>query len=144
MIIMFRILFIHGMTVCYFLRSKYICQKVVACFKTLHFLLVTDFTFLVNTVYYIFQQGTFPFLLNKLNSLICNFMFWFFNSKAVTCLAHGISGNYLISGSEDGVVRVWDAKTLNIVRVLKHAKGYSIVVNYCFLACEGFFIRCTF
>lgn len=45
------------------------------------------------------------------------------HSKAVTCLAYGISGNYLISGSEDGVVRVWDAKTLNIVRVLKHAKG---------------------
>lgn len=61
---MFLILFIHGMTVCYFLPSKYRCQK-VACFRTLHFLLVTDFAFLVNTVYYIFQQGTFPFLLNK-------------------------------------------------------------------------------
>ncbi|XP_050364698.1 protein ROOT INITIATION DEFECTIVE 3 [Argentina anserina] len=45
------------------------------------------------------------------------------HSKAVTCLAWGLSGNYLISGSEDGVVRVWDAKTANIVRVLRHSKG---------------------
>ncbi|KAM1527342.1 hypothetical protein FF1_016814 [Malus domestica] len=45
------------------------------------------------------------------------------HSKAVTCLAYGITGNYLLSGSEDGVIRVWDARTLNIVRVFKHAKG---------------------
>ncbi|XP_004291097.1 PREDICTED: WD repeat-containing protein 18-like [Fragaria vesca subsp. vesca] len=45
------------------------------------------------------------------------------HSKAVTCLAWGLSGNYLISGSEDGMVRVWDAKTANIIRVLKHSKG---------------------
>ncbi|XP_009359755.1 LOW QUALITY PROTEIN: protein ROOT INITIATION DEFECTIVE 3 [Pyrus x bretschneideri] len=45
------------------------------------------------------------------------------HSKAVTCLAYGITGNYLLSGSEDGVVRVWDARTHNIVRVFKHAKG---------------------
>ncbi|XP_070682840.1 protein ROOT INITIATION DEFECTIVE 3-like isoform X2 [Malus domestica] len=42
---------------------------------------------------------------------------------AVTCLAYGISGNYLISGSEDGVVRVWDARTHNLLRMFKHAKG---------------------
>ncbi|KAM1663831.1 hypothetical protein ACFXTN_039447 [Malus domestica] len=45
-------------------------------------------------------------------------------SKAVTFLAYGISGNYLISGSEDGMVRVWDARTHNILRVFKHANGY--------------------
>ncbi|TQD86966.1 hypothetical protein C1H46_027480 [Malus baccata] len=37
--------------------------------------------------------------------------------------AYGISGNYLISGSEEGVVRVWDARTHNILRMFKHAKG---------------------
>ncbi|MED6158808.1 hypothetical protein PIB30_036221 [Stylosanthes scabra] len=45
------------------------------------------------------------------------------HSKSVTCLAYGISGNLLISGSEDGMVRVWDARTHNIVRMFKYAKG---------------------
>ncbi|XP_059453662.1 protein ROOT INITIATION DEFECTIVE 3 [Corylus avellana] len=45
------------------------------------------------------------------------------HSKVVTCLAYCASGNLLISGSEDGIIRVWDAKTHNIVRVFKHAKG---------------------
>ena len=45
------------------------------------------------------------------------------NSKAVTCLAYGMSENLLISGSEDGMVRVWNARTRNIVRMFKHAKG---------------------
>lgn len=47
----------------------------------------------------------------------------FFNSKAVTCLQYGTTGNVLISGSEDGMVRVWDARTYSIIRVFKHAKG---------------------
>lgn len=45
------------------------------------------------------------------------------NSKTVTCLAYSMSGNLLISGSEDGMVRVWDARTRTNVRVFKHAKG---------------------
>ncbi|ESW11388.1 hypothetical protein PHAVU_008G025800 [Phaseolus vulgaris] len=45
------------------------------------------------------------------------------HSKAVTCLAYGMSENLLISGSEDGMVRVWNARTRNIVRMFKHAKG---------------------
>ncbi|KAH7523637.1 protein ROOT INITIATION DEFECTIVE 3 [Ziziphus jujuba] len=45
------------------------------------------------------------------------------HSNAVTCLAYGTTGNLLISGSEDGMVRVWDARTHNIVRMFKHAKG---------------------
>ncbi|TKY65025.1 ROOT INITIATION DEFECTIVE 3 protein [Spatholobus suberectus] len=45
------------------------------------------------------------------------------HSKAVTCLAYGTSENLLISGSEDGTVRVWNARTRNIVRMFKHAKG---------------------
>ncbi|KAL0017412.1 hypothetical protein SO802_004481 [Lithocarpus litseifolius] len=45
------------------------------------------------------------------------------HSKAVTCLAYCARGNLLLSGSDDGMVRVWDAKTHNIVRVFKHAKG---------------------
>ncbi|OIW05430.1 hypothetical protein TanjilG_23256 [Lupinus angustifolius] len=44
-------------------------------------------------------------------------------SKAVTCLAYGTTGDLLISGAEDGIVRVWDLRTRNIVRVFKHAKG---------------------
>ncbi|XP_057427398.1 protein ROOT INITIATION DEFECTIVE 3-like [Lotus japonicus] len=45
------------------------------------------------------------------------------HSKAVTCLAYGAAGNLLISGSEDGMVRVWNARTRNIIRTFKHAKG---------------------
>ncbi|XP_058756704.1 protein ROOT INITIATION DEFECTIVE 3-like [Vicia villosa] len=45
------------------------------------------------------------------------------HSKAVTCLAYSAGDNCLISGSEDGIVRVWNASTHNIIRVFKHAKG---------------------
>ncbi|KAK1554006.1 hypothetical protein Q3G72_006528 [Acer saccharum] len=45
------------------------------------------------------------------------------HSKAVTCLAYSIEGNLLLSGSEDGMVRIWDPRTLNIVRMFKHGKG---------------------
>ncbi|PQQ15604.1 protein ROOT INITIATION DEFECTIVE 3 [Prunus yedoensis var. nudiflora] len=58
------------------------------------------------------------------------------HSNAVTCLVYSISGNCLISGSEDGMVRVWDAKSHNIVRVFKHAKGpvnNILVINSNFL-----------
>ncbi|XP_054819626.1 protein ROOT INITIATION DEFECTIVE 3 isoform X2 [Prosopis cineraria] len=45
------------------------------------------------------------------------------HSKAVTCLTYSASENLLISGSEDGTIRVWNARTHNIVRTFKHAKG---------------------
>ncbi|KAJ9674385.1 hypothetical protein PVL29_023753 [Vitis rotundifolia] len=45
------------------------------------------------------------------------------HSKAVTCLAFAMDGILLVSGSEDGMVRVWDTKTRNIFRIFKHAKG---------------------
>ncbi|XP_020211750.1 protein ROOT INITIATION DEFECTIVE 3 [Cajanus cajan] len=45
------------------------------------------------------------------------------HSKSVTCLAYGTGENLLISGSEDGIIRVWNASTRNIVRMFKHAKG---------------------
>ncbi|CBI19506.3 hypothetical protein VitviT2T_027551 [Vitis vinifera] len=45
------------------------------------------------------------------------------HSKAVTCLAFATDGILLVSGSEDGMVRVWDTKTRNIFRIFKHAKG---------------------
>ncbi|XP_027351601.1 protein ROOT INITIATION DEFECTIVE 3 [Abrus precatorius] len=45
------------------------------------------------------------------------------HSKAVTCLAYDTSGNLLISGSEDGMVRVWNTRTRNIVRMFRHVKG---------------------
>ncbi|KAJ8763273.1 hypothetical protein K2173_026174 [Erythroxylum novogranatense] len=45
------------------------------------------------------------------------------HSKAVTCLTYSATGNLLLSGSEDGTVRVWDPKTHNTIRIFKHAKG---------------------
>ncbi|KAM7521004.1 hypothetical protein LguiB_019966 [Lonicera macranthoides] len=45
------------------------------------------------------------------------------HSKAVTCLAFSLDGLQLVAGSEDGMVRIWDTKTHNIIRVFKHAKG---------------------
>ncbi|XP_052200913.1 protein ROOT INITIATION DEFECTIVE 3 [Diospyros lotus] len=44
-------------------------------------------------------------------------------SKAVTSLAFDVDGVLLISGYEDGMVRVWDTRTRNIIRIFKHAKG---------------------
>ncbi|KAL8513870.1 hypothetical protein ACS0TY_013112 [Phlomoides rotata] len=45
------------------------------------------------------------------------------HSKAVTCLASSADGYLLVSGSEDGMVRVWDTRTRNITRVFRHTKG---------------------
>lgn len=45
------------------------------------------------------------------------------HSKAVTCLAFAVNGHHLVSGSEDGMIRVWDTRSRNIIRILKHAKG---------------------
>ncbi|KAI4339839.1 hypothetical protein MLD38_024736 [Melastoma candidum] len=44
-------------------------------------------------------------------------------SKAVTCLTHSMDGNLLVSGSEDGLVKVWDVRSGAIVRMLRHSKG---------------------
>ncbi|MBA0597153.1 protein ROOT INITIATION DEFECTIVE 3 [Gossypium raimondii] len=44
-------------------------------------------------------------------------------SKPVTCLAYSAEGNLLLSGSEDGMIRVWDVKTQNITRMFRHSKG---------------------
>ncbi|XVE55878.1 hypothetical protein DITRI_Ditri03aG0192500 [Diplodiscus trichospermus] len=46
------------------------------------------------------------------------------HSKPVTCLAYSAEGNLLLSGSEDGMIRVWDVKTQNIIRMFRHAKGF--------------------
>ncbi|OAY22940.1 protein ROOT INITIATION DEFECTIVE 3 [Manihot esculenta] len=45
------------------------------------------------------------------------------HSKPVTCLEYSANGNLLLAGSEDGMIRVWDPKSHNIVRTFKHAKG---------------------
>ncbi|CAM8975098.1 unnamed protein product [Rhodiola kirilowii] len=45
------------------------------------------------------------------------------HGKAVCCLAFDSKGVLLISGSEDGIIRVWDIRTSNIIRILKHSKG---------------------
>ena len=68
-----------------------------------------------------------------------------FNSKAVTCLAYAASGSLLLSGSEDGMVRVWNANTHNIVRMFKHAKGYLTykVPDYQSLGCFYVFFLST-
>ncbi|KAJ4966810.1 hypothetical protein NE237_018659 [Protea cynaroides] len=47
------------------------------------------------------------------------------HSNAVTCLAFSSIGTLLVSGSVDGLIRVWDTKTHNIVRIFKHAKGLN-------------------
>ncbi|XP_050214703.1 protein ROOT INITIATION DEFECTIVE 3-like [Mercurialis annua] len=44
-------------------------------------------------------------------------------SKPVTSLAFSTNGNLLLAGSEDGIIRVWDSRSHNIVRTFKHAKG---------------------
>ncbi|KAJ4834660.1 hypothetical protein Tsubulata_034486 [Turnera subulata] len=54
------------------------------------------------------------------------------HSKAVTSLTYSKSANLLLAGSEDGMIRVWDPKTHNIVRMLKHSKGP--VNNICIVA----------
>ncbi|KAF9607757.1 hypothetical protein IFM89_000104, partial [Coptis chinensis] len=40
------------------------------------------------------------------------------HSMAVSCLALNMDGNLLVSGLVDGTIRVWDTKTLQIVRML--------------------------
>lgn len=48
---------------------------------------------------------------------------FFLYSKAVTCLAYSRDGISLLSGSEDGTIRVWSTKSRHVLRVFKHAKG---------------------
>ncbi|KAK4492119.1 hypothetical protein RD792_002916 [Penstemon davidsonii] len=45
------------------------------------------------------------------------------HSKAITCLASSADGFLLVSGSEDGMIRVWDTRTRNITRIFRHTKG---------------------
>ncbi|CAH1430647.1 unnamed protein product [Lactuca virosa] len=44
-------------------------------------------------------------------------------SKAICSLGFALDGYQLVVGSVDGMVRVWDTKTRNIIRLFKHAKG---------------------
>ncbi|CAN0853164.1 Protein ROOT INITIATION DEFECTIVE 3 [Linum grandiflorum] len=44
-------------------------------------------------------------------------------SKAVTSLAYSATGNFLLAGSEDGLIRVWKPKSSIVDRVFRHAKG---------------------
>ncbi|CAA0814356.1 PLC-like phosphodiesterases superfamily protein [Striga hermonthica] len=45
------------------------------------------------------------------------------HNKAVTCLASSVDGFLLVSGSEDGMIRVWDTRARNLIRIFRHAKG---------------------
>lgn len=49
--------------------------------------------------------------------------------KGVCSLAFDSKGVLLISGSEDGIIRVWDIQTSNIVRILKHSKGTFLIIK---------------
>jgi WD40 repeat protein len=44
-------------------------------------------------------------------------------SKAVTSLASSSDGLLLVSGSEDGNVRVWDTRSQQVTRKFKHSQG---------------------
>ncbi|CAN1273926.1 Protein ROOT INITIATION DEFECTIVE 3 [Linum perenne] len=44
-------------------------------------------------------------------------------SEAVTSLAYSANGNCLLAGSENGLIRVWNPKNNNVIRIFKHAKG---------------------
>jgi WD40 repeat protein len=44
-------------------------------------------------------------------------------SKAVTSLASSTDGLLLVSGSEDGHVRVWDTRSQQVTRKFKHSQG---------------------
>jgi len=44
-------------------------------------------------------------------------------SKAVTSLASSTDGRLLVSGSEDGNVRVWDTRSQQVTRKFKHSQG---------------------
>ncbi|KAG8046913.1 hypothetical protein GUJ93_ZPchr0008g13701 [Zizania palustris] len=45
------------------------------------------------------------------------------HSKGVTSLASSTDGLVLISGSEDGNVRVWDTRSQQVIRKFKHSQG---------------------
>ncbi|KAK1267987.1 hypothetical protein QJS04_geneDACA013874 [Acorus gramineus] len=45
------------------------------------------------------------------------------HSKAITCLEFSMDGVTLVSGSEDGTVRVWDIQSHHVTRILKLGKG---------------------
>ncbi|XP_051187171.1 protein ROOT INITIATION DEFECTIVE 3 isoform X2 [Lolium perenne] len=45
------------------------------------------------------------------------------HSKAVTSLASSTDGLLLVSGSEDGHVRVWDTRSQQVTRKFKHSQG---------------------
>ncbi|CAI0558657.1 unnamed protein product [Linum tenue] len=44
-------------------------------------------------------------------------------SDAVTSLAYSTSKNWLLAGSEDGSIRVWDPKNMNLIHGFHHEKG---------------------
>lgn len=51
-------------------------------------------------------------------------MLFMLNSMPVTCLAYSTSKDFLLAGSEDGMVRVSDLRTRTIVCTFKHTKGF--------------------
>uniref|UniRef100_A0A0E0EAD1 Uncharacterized protein n=1 Tax=Oryza meridionalis TaxID=40149 RepID=A0A0E0EAD1_9ORYZ len=50
------------------------------------------------------------------------------HSKAVTSLASSTDGLILISGSEDGNVRVWDTRTQQVIRKFKHSQVTNVLL----------------
>lgn len=74
------------------------------------------------------QLGFLCYLEGLCMIFICTYTCFVLNSKTVTCLAYSTNGNVLLSGSEDGMIRVWDPKTHNMVRVFRHAKGLVLII----------------
>ncbi|KAL3505161.1 hypothetical protein ACH5RR_035002 [Cinchona calisaya] len=52
------------------------------------------------------------------------------HSKAITCLGLSMDGYLSASGSEDGMVRVWDTKTCNISHIFQHSKATRFFCGY--------------
>ncbi|CAI0465165.1 unnamed protein product [Linum tenue] len=44
-------------------------------------------------------------------------------NEAVTSLAYSTSKNWLLAGSEDGSIRIWDPKNMSLIRGFNHEKG---------------------
>lgn len=60
-------------------------------------------------------------------------------SRAVTSLAFCADGISLVSGSEDGLIRIWDTRNHNIVRMLRYPKGP--VTNILVVRCPEIILR---
>ncbi|GAB4845533.1 hypothetical protein Ancab_038938 [Ancistrocladus abbreviatus] len=64
------------------------------------------------------------------------------HSKAVTCLKFCANGISLVSGSEDGLIRVWDTRRQNIIRIFKHGKRYCLYLAKVLCPVSNILVSC--